>query len=876
MGEVWLATELRLERKVALKLLPAELTSDPSRVRRFQQEARAASALNHPNVCHIYALGETPEGRHYIAMEYVEGETLRQRLATSRLAMREVLDISIQVVAALGAAHAAGVIHRDIKPENIMLRPDGVVKVLDFGLAKLASIAPEQADTAEMFVHTDAGTVMGTVAYMSPEQTRGDELDPRTDVFSFGVVLYEAATGTPPFTGKTSAVILEAILNRVPLAATRLRPELPADLDGIIGKALEKDRDVRYQSAGDLLVDLRRLKRDTDSGGVPAGAHAQPSRAPQRWRMQRPTTGIVIVFVVLLTAAWLAVSRRADPPAAPAGSTRTVPLTTLPGLERFPEFAPDGKQIAFSWDGDNGNEDVYVKLIAAGNPLRLTTSPAPDVHPTWSPDGLYIAFVRISEDDGGIFIIPALGGPERRIDAVKWEVAWDAYGAGLSWSPDGRYLAFSDRSAPQAPVSLFITSLDQSVRRRLTSPPALSVGDLDPEISADGQSVAFIRATSTGVSDIYRVPFAAGEPTRVTTGEGWLTGVTWTPGDTALVFSSSRSGPDGGLWSVRAAGGKPERLSIGGDNASDPTISSRADRLAYVQQTMGGDIWQLDISAGGQPLSPPRRLIASTRIDAGPHFSPDGKRIAFHSDRSGSMEIWACDVGGHNLLQLTSVGGGLTGSPRWAPDSRHVAFDSRSGENSDIYVTLEGGRPHRITSDASDEVVPSWSTDGRWIYFSSNRTGRWEVWKTRVEGGSPVQVTRHGGFAAVESRDGHSVYYVKGQSVGGLWSVPVNGGDEIPIMELPEAGYWGYWALSHEGVYVVDTRATPHVLSFLDLRTRRVRKIAALARPAVALYAPGLAVSADGRKVLYVHEEDLNSDLVLVEGFPFSSVPTAR
>ncbi len=511
--------------------------------------------------------------------------------------------------------------------------------MLDFGLAKLALAARAGDDTTRMTVNTDAGTVVGTAAYMSPEQTRGEELDSRTDVFSFGVVLYELTTGVLPFTGKTSAVLFDAILNREPLAATRLRPELPATLDGIIAKALEKDRNVRYQSAGELLVDLRRLKRDMESTGTLAGANRQPGRARPLWRLRGTTTAItVVVIVILLTAGWLVVNRRTDSVSATVDPMRPMPLTTLPGLERSPSFSPDGNQIAFSWDGDTGNEDIYVKLVGAGSPLRLTTSSAPDVHPAWSPDGLSIAFVRISEEEGGIFIIPALGGAERKIGFVKWEADWDSYGAGLSWSPDGRYLAFSDRSAPQDPVSLFIMSLDQSVRRKLTAPPPLSIGDLAPEISRDGRSVAFIRATSTGVSDIYRVPFAGGEPIRLTTGESWLRGVAWTPSDTALVFSSGGA-LDGSLWSMPAAGGKPKRLFVGGDTASNPTISSRANRLAFVEQTSVANIWQLDTPRRGQHIRPPTRLIASTRHDAGPHFSPDGKRIVFHSDRSGSMEI---------------------------------------------------------------------------------------------------------------------------------------------------------------------------------------------------------------------------------------------
>ena len=241
-----------------------------------------------------------------------------------------------------------------------------------------------------MAVNTDAGTVVGTAAYMSPEQTRGEELDARTDVFSLGVVLYEMATGVLPFTGKTSAVIFEAILNRAPLAAASLRPELPAGLDGIIAKALEKDRDIRYQSVGELLVDLRRLKRDMESGPGHSQSLIRTSDPPVPGggdEAARRLSRSCLAF--LLTAAWLAVNRRAEPTSPPVDPMRPMPLTTLPGLERSPSFSPDGNQIAFSWDGDTGNEDIYVKLVGAGSPLRLTTSAAPDVHPAWSPDGLY-------------------------------------------------------------------------------------------------------------------------------------------------------------------------------------------------------------------------------------------------------------------------------------------------------------------------------------------------------------------------------------------------------------------------------------------------------------------------------------------------------
>jgi serine/threonine protein kinase len=279
MGEVWLATELRLGRNVALKLLPADLTRDPDRIQRFEQEARAASALNHPNVCTIHALGETSEGQHYIAMEYVEGETLRQRLSSALLSLREALDIAIQVAAALSVAHAAGIVHRDIKPENVMLRPDGVVKVLDFGLAKLAPVMRGGAETTQMGVNTEAGTVAGTPAYMSPEQGRGQQVDARTDIWSLGVMLYEMIAGRSPFAGPSRTDVLAAILQNDPPPLARFDPTAPAEIQRIITKALRKDREQRYQTVKDLLLDLRVLREDLASHARTGSGSITPSTA---------------------------------------------------------------------------------------------------------------------------------------------------------------------------------------------------------------------------------------------------------------------------------------------------------------------------------------------------------------------------------------------------------------------------------------------------------------------------------------------------------------------------------------------------------------------------------------------------------------------
>jgi Tol biopolymer transport system component/DNA-binding winged helix-turn-helix (wHTH) protein len=608
-----------------------------------------------------------------------------------------------------------------------------------------------------------------------------------------------------------------------------------------------------------------RLIADVVPDGTPlAAARASVVRRPKAtaWFV-----GLVAVLVGSLTGVMLWMHNRTAPANVPAVALRRVPITSLPGQETTPAFSPDGNQIAFVWDGDTGNEDIFVQLIGAGAPLRLTSAPNPDRNPAWSPDGRYIAFVRVSPTQSGVFIVPALGGRERRIAGIRWENHWDLYGAGLSWSPDARFLAISDKAAEQDPAGVFVLAIDGSGSRRLTRPPPGNVRDVAPAISPNGQTVAFIRVTSGGVGDIYLVPFGGGEARRLTFVEAWLERIAWTPDGRELVYSSGGGLTDGTLWRVSASGGTPERLPVPDGNAASPAIASRGTRLAYAHRSFDANVWRFDL--GGAPFraTPTKAVLESTRYEAGPQFSPDGKRITFHSDRSGAFEIWTSDADGGNAVQLTSLGRSNTGTPRWSPDARHIAFDARTAGAADIFVIdPEGGLPQRLTTDPADDVVPSWSRDGRWIYFASMRTARWQVWKVPAAGGRAVQVTRQGGFAAFESPDGRTLYYTKGLTVEGLWRVPTSGGDETSVMEYPKPGYWGYWALGAKGVYFVNSDVRPFALAFLDLATGRVVPIAALARPPVA-WESGLALSQDERSLLYLQVDQVNSDIALVENF---------
>jgi Tol biopolymer transport system component len=867
MGEVYLARDTRLGRDIAIKLLPAAFSSPQDRSR-LDREARAASALNHPNILTIYEIKKVDD-HHFIASEYIDGETLRHAMSR-RMSLNEVLDIAIQIASALSAAHSAGIVHRDIKPENVMIRRDGLVKVLDFGLAKVTELAPATAHPDEStinYLNTESGVVLGTSAYMSPEQTRGLPVDTRTDIWSLGVVLYEMVSGRIPFAGETRSDVIAAILEREPLPVTEDVREAGVALERIVQKALKKEKDERYQTAAEFLDDLKEAKQELDHQ-----ARIARSRAPETkpWFRDLKSLAIIGGVVVAIGAVGFALykflSKRETRSALPA--QKIVPFTTYPGRELQPAFSPDGKQIAFAWNGEKGdNFDIYIKLNnAATPPLRLTSDPADDLYPEWSPDGSYIAFVRQSGTQITIFTIPALGGPERKLySGSTGFFSLYEYGNALSWSPDGKYLAFSGREAANEPNGVFLLSIETLEKRRVTTAPSGYLGDSTPAFSPDGRTIAFFRWVTVGPADVYLVPATGGEVKRLTFDGRSCRGLAWTADGRDIVFSSwpswlSNTGLR--LLRISASGGNPVPLAAGEENACTLAISKRGDLLAYSQEFGDTNIWRLGLRGEGARVS--TRLISSTRQDFGPQYSPDGKRIAFTSARSGSNEVWVCDSEGLNAIQLTSFSGPDVGSPRWSPDGRYIAFDSKATGNRDIYVIgADGGKP-RILTEGADDVRPSWSQDGRWIYFGSNRNGDWQIWKVAVEGGKAIQVTQHGAREAFESVDGKFLYYSKGFGVPGIWRVPSAGGHEEKVLET---GIQGFWALTSDGIYFIDPKVTPRpAIEFFNFATRRITQIARVEKDLQLVY-PSMAIASDGRFLLFVQVDSLESDIMLVENF---------
>jgi len=858
MGVVYKARDVDLDRLVAIKVLAAEAMTNPERKRRFVQEARAASALNHPNIITIHEIFQA-DGADFLVMELVRGRTLAQMTRGKALRLAETLKYAVQISGALAKAHAEGIVHRDLKPTNIMVTDDGLVKVLDFGLAKLierGEAGDADATATDAALLTEHGVVLGTAAYMSPEQAEGRKVDARTDIFAFGAVLYEIVAGQRAFPGETRIATLAEILHHEPKPLRELAPEAPQELDRLITRCLRKDLERRLQNMSDLRVALQELQEESASGAMPAAA-ARPASRRRSW--VGAAAGMAVAAAVA-TALWFWGPWRAREP-----MSKATPLTTYPGSEFMPSFSPDGNQVAFCWNGEKQeNFDIYLKLIGAGAHLRLTSTPEFEFGPAWSPDGRWIAFFRANmtfSQKPSVFLISPLGGPERKVGETVWPL--------MAWSPDGKSLAVSDADAPGAPGGLFLISLETGARRRCTTPPEGWMMDSGPAFSPDGRWLAFTRGARSpnlGTGDLYMLSLALdgtpqGEPVRLTS-DGSSQFPVFTPDGREIVFSSSREG-DETLWRMAAfsrSEGKPERIAVASGRAGGPAISRQAPhRLAYGRIEWESNIWRAETAGGKAPVL----FLSSTRNDFFPRFSPDGQRIAFLSDRSGSFEIWLCDAGGANAVQLTAIGGPRLAVLRWSPDGQRIAVEARPHGHGDIYVVrAEGGPPQRLVGDPSDDVWPSWSRDGKWIYFGSDRGGSRQIWKVPAAGGAPVQVTTKTGVEAMESPDGKYLYYRKA-AFSPLWKVPLEGGEESMVVDSRGESF----EVTAEGIYLLPRgnifvrTGTP--IRFFSFATRTVKEILTTPKPTLG----SLDVSPDGRWILYGQLDRAESDLMLVENF---------
>jgi eukaryotic-like serine/threonine-protein kinase len=860
MGTVWMAEDLQLGRRVALKFLSEELAGNQQALERFKQEARNASALNHPNICTIYEIGEE-NGEYFIAMEFIEGEPLDRYLERRRMELQEQLDLAIQIADALDAAHTNGIIHRDIKPANILVTSRGQAKILDFGLAKLvaagrAAAQPTYVGSMDAPEHlTSPGVAVGTIAFMSPEQARGKDLDARTDLFSFGAVLYAMATGKIPFDGETTAVIFDQILNRDPVPPIDANPQLPPKLDEIIRTALEKDRDLRYQSAAEMRAELKRLKRDTSSGRVAlpatgraeshnsaarhaaASAQATPVPAPRGRKMLFVALGGV-VLLALAAVAYFALNR-------PRGfnlQNMKIAQLTETGNAGAAALSPDGRYVVYVLV-EGSQESLWVRQVATGGNVQVL---APDqvrfVAVSFTPDGNYVMFVRSDKATVNyryLYRMPVLGGtPQQLVRDID---------SAPAFSPDGQEIAYARGIlAPVAANDILVARADGSGERVVTEHRGFNAGAVNVAWSPDGRNLAFIVGASTDNSTqwiLFVASVKTGERTELHKFSLPAQALAWLPdGRGLLVVGNDVESGRGQIWFVSYPKGEVSRFSNDLTNYSLCCLDLTRDAgsLIALQNTISSDVWV------GKPDGADARQITSgepsglglgwlgEKIVAGglrgrwrvmnsdgsgnaailgehdPYLGlaacNDGKHLIYSTFRDGAFELWRADIDGSNPLKLVRqavIGVGLC-----MPDSKSVVYASSGA----IWrISLDGGTPEKTDLPFGQF---GFSNDGKLMYYVSQK----------VEGGSfvgKIVVVPAGGGAPLATVDmpygmqsprftpdnKAIVFLLTRNRATNIWAQPLSGGPLVQLTHFPSGDMFAF-SWSNDGKQLAFSRGS--------------------------------------------------------------------
>ena len=789
MGVVYKARDTRLDRFVALKVLPPERVADPERKRRFVQEAKAASALAHPNIITIHDIA-SDGGRDFIVMEYVAGTPLDQVIGPAPQPLETTLSYGVQIADALAKAHAAGIVHRDLKPANVMVTADGLLKLLDFGLAKL--LRPDSVAGVTRTI-TEPHTVTGTLPYMAPEQLRGETVDPRTDIWAVGVLLYESATGRRPFTASAEMALASDIQTKAPPPPRQLDASIPLPLEQIVLKCLEKDPGRRYQSARELRADLDLLR---------GPAAAKPGRGARgvRWWAARAAIAVAAAAVVGTALLW----RTPEPP--PEALTIT-PATSFVGMEWGATFSPDASLLAYSHNR-YGHMDVFVLPVGGGgDPVRLTTDPTDEVTPRWSPDGGTLAFLSDHGNGASVYLIPARGGEERRLvdTHLPWleEAGWVLRALGASpWSADSSQLLFS-RFLPAGEIAIWKVDVRTGAQTQITR-PAPGIHDLYASWSPDGARIAFSR-DERGQQSLWVSGTQGADPEVLLSDANQNGAPAWSADGRRVIFVSDRSGPRS-LWEVDVSSRRVRQLTSGRGYATLPVVS-RDGSVAYTEYTHQVDLYWGRVD---QPAEKHQRLTSHTHSNFGGRISPDGRRVAYHSDRTGNWDLWLLD--------------------------------------------RETGAERNLTNHPATDIMGDWSPDGRQIVFLSGREGGLHVWGLDVDSGHVRRISEKAQVPGVNdqfsgprwSPDGSAIGFVAvGETEQALWVVDPQGRNERAV--LPAVSGFDWYRGSRIVVY---TRKAGDTSDTLETRVANLetRTEALLLRGPTA----ELAVSRDGRSLACV------------------------
>lgn len=758
MGIVYRATDLELERDVALKRPWPERALDEVSTRRFLREAKATSRLFHPCIVPVFEVLEH-DAQHWMVMELVDGPDLGQLIQENGvLPTEKILLYGESLASALEYAHKSGVLHRDIKPRNVLIDREQRARLTDFGLARFftpddgVSIAPTVSSSI-----TQEGRVVGTLSYMSPEQVLGRAVDPRSDIFSFGAVLYEMCTGKVAFFPTDQGDIVNSLLHREPEPISRFNYEIPASLEHIVRKCLAKRPDERYQSATELVVDLRALRRRLESSEL--SEETRPSPKPARTWIG--VTVALALLGLLSVATWFfGPVDKGD--GLSFGAVRQ--LTSEPGWEAESAISPDGTAITYASD-QSGNEDIWVIDARGGQALRLTDDPGPDRTPAWMPDGSEILFVSHRSGIASVWRTSRFGGSATLVieDAID-----------PAPSPDGRHIAFARRDETGFARIAVAPLDDPGVVRTLTERSDGLWSHRHPAWSPDGSTLCY-----SDYKDLWLVPVSGGSPRRLTDESAGDVEPVWSPDGTQIYFASYREGTFA-LWSVASHGGEPRRLTVGSGPERSPTVSRDGSSMAYSTFLDNPDIVVVNASTGE------RSRVSSLRNDVAPAFSADGSQLAFVTDRWGQFSIALQDVAGDRVAghprRLTDHPGSST-HPSFSPDGRWLAYYRVLDGQRDVWIiSTSGGVPVQVTDDPATDIHPHWSPDGTRIAFSSDRSGQSQIWTIPVEGGRPTgPPTRltSGETSDVDptwSRDGRWIAFAgESEEAREVWVVPSDG-----------------------------------------------------------------------------------------------------
>ena len=869
MGEVYRARDTKLGRDVALKLLPPQFTADADRVARFKREARLLASLNHPHIGAIYGF-EDEGNMPALVLELVEGDTLGERVRRAPLPLSEALAVAQQIADALDAAHRAGIIHRDLKPSNVKVTPDAVVKVLDFGLAKAFAAEGAGPDLSQSLTISAGGmiggVILGTAAYMSPEQARGQPVDKRTDIWAFGCVLFEMLTGSSPFLRETIAETLGAVVGDEP-EWKRLPANTPGSIRRLLTRCLQKDARRRLHDIADARIELE----DTmATPGEPA-----PVPTARRWsRLAVPALSLGIATALVFL--WAARGRFGRPAAEPSPpDTRVIRLTDRPGLQESPAISPDGKSVAFT-AGVGGKRQVLVQLIAGGAPLEITRDTVDHECPRWSPDSssiLYFSPAVSGTVQGSVWEVPALGGVPRRVV--------NSVGCADVSATDGRLALF--RLAKEG-IQLVTAPTDGS-RFDVVAVFAPATYYLYPRWSPDGRWIAFQRGDSIRF-DIFVAPATGGKPNQLTHDNNMMSGFAWLPDSTGIVYSSSRDStmpylPALDLWRVALRDGSVRRITSGETSYMNPDIS-KSGAILVSRMKLQTDIWKFPVD--GPPTENVRRGIRVTRQTGQvltPTASPDDKEVAFLSDSGGHANLWVVNTESRGLRQITHERDPKValGVPVWSPDGHAIAFvSSRGNQGLTFGVWLVDSDGSNLRNLVNPGLGFAWSPDGRWVYYVTRggAAGTAVVLKkVPVDGGLPVTVTTEP-LRNVIGLHGATLYYLfERPLVDGTpefeirAATPENGpfrvlaripGSRVPIWQIVNP------ALSPDGKWLAQALTDGFTTNLwaLSTTTGEWRQITDFGdRP--TFIARRVSWSSDGRSILAAVAEG-DSDIVLLEG----------